>query len=86
MGQIVIDIPVRKKRRFFIDNAQQAELLITALETAALRIKADSAKELTRQEMEDLRDGLSAERSLTDMRRTGISYSLEEVRKELGIT
>ncbi len=82
MGQIVIDIPIKKTRRFVIDDAEQAELLISALETAAVRIKKNPAKNMTRQQLEDFRDGVSADRVLRKNRR---SYSQAEIEKMLGI-
>lgn len=61
-----------------IENAEQAELLITALETAAVKLKKDPAK-MTRQELEDLRDGISADRILRKTRRFYSQAELEEI-------
>ncbi|QYO67505.1 hypothetical protein [Leptolyngbya sp. 7M] len=85
MGQIIIDIPNRKTRRFIIEDAEQAELLISALETAAVRVRKNPPKKITRQQMEDIQDGLSAQRALAEMRRTGKSYKWEDVKAELGL-
>lgn len=82
MGQIVIDIPSNKKRRFVIKDAEQAELLISALETAVVRVKTNPTKKMTRQQLEDFRDGVSADRVLRNNRR---SYSQAEIEKMLGI-
>ncbi len=67
-----------------IENAEQAELLITALESAAVKLKKDPAK-MTRQELEDLHDGISADRVMSEVRRTGEVYKWEDVKAELGL-
>lgn len=85
MGQIIIDIPSRKNRRFIIEDAEQAELLISALETATVRVRKNPSKKITRQQMEDIQDGLSAQRALAEMQRTGKSYKWEDVKAELGL-
>ena len=84
MGEIVIKIPSNKKRRYVLADSKRAEELISALDISAVRVKESPAK-LTRQQLQDFRDGQAADRSLAEMRRTGISYSLDEIKKELGL-
>ena len=84
MGEIVIKIPSNKKRRYVLADAKRAEELISVLDISAVRVKENPAK-LTRQQLQDFRDGQAADRSLAEMRRTGISYSLDEIKKELGL-
>lgn len=55
MGQIVIDIPNRKTRRYVFTDAKLAEELLSALEASAVRVKNNPAK-LTREELEDIED------------------------------
>lgn len=81
MGQIVIDIPNRTNRRYNVERADDARQLLRVLD----EVLRDPAK-LTRQQMQDLRDGLRAERILAEMRRTGEAYSVEELREEFGLS
>lgn len=84
MGQIVIDIPNRKTRRYLLADAAEAEALLEALDDTAVRLRNNPGK-LTRQQMEDIQDGRSADKALAEMRRTGISYSVEDLRKKYGL-
>ena len=84
MGQIVIDIPSNKKRRYVLTNSEKAETLLSELERSAVRLKTSSTK-LTRQQLQDLRDGQEADEALEEMRRTGKRYSVEQIRRELGL-
>ena len=81
MGQIVIDIPNRTNRRYNVEKADDARKLLRVLD----EVLRDPAK-LTRQQMQDLRDGIRATRILAEMRRTGESYSVEELREEFGLS
>ena len=84
MGQIVIDIPSKAKRRYVVTDTKRAEDLLTDLDATATRVK-NTATKLTRQQTEDIRDHKAALKSIDEMRRTGISYTLDEVRHELGL-
>lgn len=84
MGQIVIDIPSNKKRRYVVTDSKQAETLLSTLDSSAVRLKANSTK-LSRQQLQDLRDGRAADRAIDDMRRTGVSYTVEDLRKKYGL-
>ena len=84
MGQIVIDIPTRKTRRYVLANADEAEALLETLEDSAVRLRNDGPK-LSRQQMEDISDGQSADRVVAEYERTGVSYTVDELRKKLGL-
>ena len=84
MGQIVIDIPSKAKRRYVVTDFKRAEELMTALDASATRIK-NTPDKLTRQQLEDIRDHAAAVKNIEEMRRTGISYSVEDLRKEFGL-
>lgn len=49
-----------------------------------VRMKKAPAK-LTRQQLEDLKDGRSADRIVAEYRRTGVSYTVDELRKKYGL-
>lgn len=85
MGQIVIDIPNKKERRYVITDAKQADELLSALDLSAIRVKSNPPK-MTRQQIEEIRDVAAAKRNIAEMRRTGVSYTVDELRKELGLT
>jgi hypothetical protein len=84
MGQIVIDIPSKAKRRYVVTDSKSAENLLIALDATATRVK-NNPVELTRQQLEDIRDHKAAVKSIDEMRRTGVSYTLDELRHELGL-
>lgn len=84
MGQIVIDIPSKAKRRYIVTDPKRADDLLTSLDETATRVKNNPAK-LTRQQLEDIRDHEAAAKNIDEMRRTGVSYTLDELRQELGL-
>jgi hypothetical protein len=84
MGQIVIDIPSKAKRRYVVTDPKRADDLLNSLDETATRVKNNPAK-LTRQQLEDIRDHEAAVKSIEEMQRTGVSYTLDEVRHELGL-
>jgi len=79
MGQIVIDIPNKTNRRYNVEKADDARQILRVLDEVFLK-----STKVTRQQMQDLRDGIRAERILAKMRRTGESYSVEDLRQEFG--
>lgn len=81
MGQIVIDIPNKANRRYNVEKADEARQLLRVLDGILNR---DTP--LTRQQMQDLKDGMRAERALAQMRRTGESYSVQQLREEFGVS
>ena len=60
MGQIIIDLPVRVKRHYKIDDVKSANELLATLQNTAERIEEDSEK-LTAEDLADIR---AAERAL----------------------
>ncbi|MBP9664537.1 MAG: hypothetical protein KBD94_07930 [Pyrinomonadaceae bacterium] len=84
MGQIVIDIPSNKKRRYALADSDAADALLEKLDSSAVRVKNQDGK-LTSQQLEDLRDGKSADRIVAEYRRTGVSYTVDELRKRYGV-
>ncbi|MFN0279887.1 MAG: hypothetical protein ACKVRN_15015 [Pyrinomonadaceae bacterium] len=84
MGQIVIDIPTNKKRRYALADSASAEALLKQLDSSAVRVKKAPAKH-TPQQIEDLKDGRSADRVVAEYRRTGISYTVDELRNKYGL-
>ena len=77
MGQIIIDLPLRVKRRYKIDDVDSANELLAALKTKAKRVESDS-QNLTAEDLADIR---AAKRA----REKGEFISLEELKTELGI-
>lgn len=85
MGQIVIDIPSKAKRRYILTDSKCADDLLTTLDATATRVE-NSPPKLTRQQLEDIRDHKAAVKSIDEMRRTGVSYTLDELRREIGLS
>jgi len=54
MGQIIIDLPSRIKRRYRLDNEELTKSILASLEAAALPVKTDSSK-LTAEDKADIR-------------------------------
>ncbi len=80
MGQIVIDIPNGAKRRYVVEKAEDARKLLRVLDEVLNPAK------LTRQQKQDLHDGLRADRILAEMQCTGETYSVEGLREEFGLS
>jgi hypothetical protein len=85
MGQIVIDIPNKTNRRYNVERADDARALMRALDDLLKETENGSTK-LTRQQMQDLRDGIRAEHILADMRQSGEVFSVEQLREEFGLS
>lgn len=84
MGQIVIDIPTKVKRRYVVTDEKRAHDLLADLEVTATRVKSSSCN-LTRQQLEDISDHKATLKSIEEMQRTGVSYTLNDLRHELGL-
>ena len=82
MGQIVIEIPNNKKRRYVLMDAKRAEQLLAALEASAVRVKNE---ELSEEEIEEIHDASDAAKAIAEFHRTGKTYSWQEVKSELGL-
>ncbi len=77
MGQIIIDLPLRVKRHYKIDDVDSANKLLAELKTTAKPVKNDAEK-LTAEDLADIR---AAKRAL----KKGEFISLDELKTELGI-
>ena len=78
MGQIVIEIPNNKKRRYVLKDAKRAEQLLAALEASAVRVKNEELSE-------EIHDASDAAKAIAEFHRTGKTYSWQEVKSELGL-
>ena len=85
MGEIIIKIPSNKKRRYLVTDSVRADALIEVLDQSAVRVKKDPAL-FSPSQLEDIRDGEAARRNLEEMRKTGISHTVDELRKEFGLS
>jgi len=54
MGQIIIDLPLRVKRHYKIDNVESANELLAALQNTARRVE-DAPEKLTTEDLADIR-------------------------------
>ncbi|MBA2735865.1 MAG: hypothetical protein H0U50_03650 [Pyrinomonadaceae bacterium] len=79
MGQIIIEIPNKINRRYRIENAEFAAEVIAKLETSAQRAKNPN---LSTEDEADIRAGKKA---LAEFKKTGESYTVDEMRRELGV-
>ncbi|CAN5450470.1 hypothetical protein BH10ACI2_BH10ACI2_18940 [soil metagenome] len=84
MGQIVIDIPNRANRRYNVEKADDARKLLRILD-GLLNSEIESSKQ-TRQQIQDLRDGIRADQIVADMQRSGESFSGDQLREEFGLS
>ena len=76
MGQIIIDLPLRVKRHYKIDDVESANKLLADLKTTAKPVKNNPEK-LTAEDLADIR---AAKRA-----RKGDFVSWEEVKESLGL-
>jgi len=58
--------------------------LLSTLDESAIRVNNDPA-ELTRQQLEDIEDLREAKKAMAEYRRTGLSYTVDELREEFGL-
>ena len=77
MGQIIIDLPSRIKRRYRLDNEELTKDILASLEAGALPVKANSSK-LTVEDKADIRDARRAKKE------DGF-ITLEQLKAELGL-
>ena len=69
-----------------VDRARNEPIIITDHGRETVVVMDAALAKLALQVLEDARDVEDATKALEEYERTGISYSLEEVAKELGIT
>lgn len=53
MGQIIIDLPVRVKRHYKIDDVESANELLASLQNTARRVE-DTSEKLTAEDLADI--------------------------------
>jgi hypothetical protein len=82
MGQIVIDIPNKKNRRYVLTESKRADELLTALDRSAIRVKNDPASPEETEYIQDVRD---IEKAIAEFKRTGKTHRWEDVKAELGL-
>lgn len=77
MGQITIEVPQRIKRSYRITDRKYAQKLLADLENSDVSSESVYA--------EDLKDIRQAKKSLAEFERTGESFTVNELREELGL-
>ena len=77
MGQIIIDLPSRIKRRYRLDNEELTQTILASLEAAALPVKTNSDK-LTAEDIADIRSARRAKKE-------GGFITLEQLKAELDL-
>ncbi len=82
MGQIVIEIPNRKSRRYFVRDKEDADRLIDALDQSVLSIDPNSSAEDVQELAADLQD---VRKALSEYQRTKKTFHWEDVKLELGL-
>ncbi len=82
MGQIVIDIPTKAKRRYVVTDKAGAAKLLASLEESAIRVKGDEA---TIEELEYIEDVRDIEEAMAEYRCTGKTYRWEDIKAKLGL-
>ncbi|HXG84631.1 MAG TPA: hypothetical protein VNI84_11445 [Pyrinomonadaceae bacterium] len=80
MGQIIIDLPTRIKRRYRLNNKDLANAIVASLEAEA-SIVPDASK-LTKEDISDIRAARAAKEEYTA---TGESFSVDELRAEFNL-
>ena len=82
MGQIVIDIPTNKKRRYILTDVKRANELVDALDKSAIQVKNNPA---LIEDLEYIEDVKAVEKALAEYKRTGKTYKWKDVKAELGL-
>lgn len=82
MGEIVISIPNRKSRRYILDDADSANILLKALEKSAIRVKGDASANSETEFAKDVKD---VRKAVAEYKRTGKAYKWEDIKSELGL-
>lgn len=82
MGQIIIDVPSRTKRRYKLSSKKQAEEIVSELEKSAVRIRTTKSSQADLEFAVDVRDVGTA---VAEVQRTGKTHSWNDVKSELGL-
>lgn len=80
MGQIIIDLPSRIKRRFRLDDEKTAEAILKSLEDKGELVEKSNI--LSKEDLTDVKDALAAKKEYIE---TGESYSVEQLRQEFKV-
>jgi len=78
MGQITIEVPQKIQRNYRIADRDLAKKFLSALENS-------EGLEDEKLSAEDAADIRAAKKSLAEFRRTGESFSVNELREEFGL-
>jgi len=84
MGQIVIDIPTKARRHYVLTDKTRTAALLTDLEESAIRVTSDEAGP-TNQQLEDLKDLRDARKAMEEYARTGVSFTVDDLRGKYGL-
>ena len=80
MGQIIIDLPQRIKRRFRLNDEKTVKAILKSLEDKGELVEKTNS--LENEDLADAKDALAAKKEYLE---TGESYSVGQLRKEFKI-
>ena len=80
MGQIIIDLPSRIKRRFRLNDEKTAEAILKSLEDKGEIV--ENSNKLSKEDLADIRDARAAKKEYLE---TGESYTIEQIRQEFNL-
>jgi len=87
MVEIIVKAPRRKNRSYVFSSDTEAERFVKMLEKKAILVREDRPRS-TRSQIEHLEyeeDVRDVKKALAEYKRTGRSYTLEEIKAELGL-
>jgi hypothetical protein len=85
MCEIRIKIPNNKRHQSLVTDTTRADARLQDLDRSSVRAKKDPAH-FSPSQLEDIRDGEAARRNLEEMKSTGVSHTVDELRKEFGLS
>ncbi len=88
MGQIIIDLPIRIKRRYRLDDPELTKTILRSLDdaaTATVKTNSGIAAHGIKLTAEDKADIRAARQAKKEYLRTGVSYSVDELRAEFNL-
>ena len=80
MGQIIIDLPSRIKRRFRLNDEKTTAAILKSLEDKGEVV--EQTNKLSNEDLTDTRDALAAKKEYLE---SGESYTVEQLRQEFEI-
>jgi hypothetical protein len=84
MGEIVIEIPHKKIRRYRLKDRRVIANILSDLDSSAKRVE-NGDTQLSNEELEELADIAASTKALREIVKTGKVYTWEAVKGELGI-